>query len=69
MKRKIIQIATCGVANTRNTQCDQIILALCDDGTLWGKDNVSADWEQIPTVPYREIPDGTLVAATTQKVQ
>jgi len=35
MKRKIIQISTCGHDENQITQSDFTVFALCDDGTLW----------------------------------
>lgn len=37
--RKVVQIAVCGVAATVGTQCEAILIALCDDGTMWQTDN------------------------------
>lgn len=51
MKRKIIQIATAGVNNTRRTQCDYIIIALCDDGTVWQYQPYTQEWEQTIAIP------------------
>lgn len=32
---KVIQVSTCGVNNTSNTQCDMITTILCEDGSVW----------------------------------
>lgn len=37
--RKIIQMSSCQVENTINTQCQVMVTALCDDGTVWVTDN------------------------------
>lgn len=44
---KIIQIAIAGHANTSQTQSDWTLIALCDDGRLWGMDNCCR-WQEIP---------------------
>ena len=48
--RKIIQIQTCGVANTQSTQCSFIRTALCDDGTVWESYDYG-EWHQLTNVP------------------
>jgi hypothetical protein len=50
-QRKIIQIATCGVDNVQSTQCNAILYALCDDGSLFGRCNNDDAWWQVPSVP------------------
>ena len=54
--RKILQIAAMGVENNHGTQCNAIVLALCDDGTLWEiRDNTSQPaWCQYPQIPQDE---------------
>jgi hypothetical protein len=44
---KIIQIAIAGHNNTPNTQCEWTLIALCDDGRLWGMSN-TGHWAEIP---------------------
>lgn len=56
--RKIIQISCCQIENTMSTQCQMMIMALCDDGTLWSTDNCRMyegcelqPWHQIRPIP------------------
>ncbi len=51
--RRIVQIATAGVENTRSTQCNHITTALCDDGTVWElADNTdNPQWRRLPEIP------------------
>jgi hypothetical protein len=65
MKRKIIQITTCGVANTASTQCNQSIIALCDDGTAWELTD-QHEWRQLQDIPQPTLPDGNWVATTNK---
>ncbi len=46
MKRRIIQIAVAGIIENAQTQSEAIILALCDDGTLWATTNRGHGWQQ-----------------------
>jgi hypothetical protein len=50
--RRVIAISTAGVANTRNTQCDHITTALCDDGSMWElRDNTELPrWTRLPEI-------------------
>lgn len=56
--RKIIQIASVGVENNPNTQCNVILHALCDDGTVWElRDNTrTPEWFQLPPIPQSKEP-------------
>ena len=57
--RKIIQISQSACANTEQTQCDWILHALCDDGTLWAMTN-NSDFGQVDTsMLIRLTPTGT----------
>jgi hypothetical protein len=51
--RKIVQITATGVENTMGTQCDFMLVALCDDGTVWIKRGWSGDeiWYREPDIP------------------
>lgn len=49
--RKIIQISSMGVENVYETQCDYVIIALCNDGTVWEIRNTSSEWIQLPSLP------------------
>ena len=51
--RKIIQIAVSGVENTASTQCNYIVVALCDDGTVW-ETSASFPWQQYQPIPQDE---------------
>lgn len=51
MKRKIIQIAAAGHANTSATQSDLTMFALCDDGTTWAIDSAKCQWLIFPEIP------------------
>ena len=44
MSRKVIQI------DTALTDKLVLVVALCDDGTMWSRDN-RTDWKQLPPVP------------------
>lgn len=50
-KRKIIQIAACGVDNVQSTQCNSFLYALCDDNSVWCIPNNDAKWFPVPPVP------------------
>jgi len=58
-KRKIIQISACGVQENGATQCEMMLHALCDDGTVWVGNNRSHVWR-----PIAEIPQGEFVCPT-----
>lgn len=51
--RKIIQISCSGVDNVSSTQCSFIIIALCNDGTVWQRDNNTDDphWCKLEDIP------------------
>lgn len=49
--RKIIQIAYGGVANTPRTQCNDKVVALCDDGTVWVLHDTNTEWYRLPNIP------------------
>ena len=53
MKRKIIQVSCSGVDNVSSTQCSFIVIALCNDGTVWQMDNNtnSPFWFKLPDIP------------------
>lgn len=53
--RKIIQISTSGVENNFGTQCNYIVSALCDDGSVWvGSDNPYNAWVKLPDIPQED---------------
>lgn len=57
MNRKIIQIQSTGVVENSQTQCEMIVIALCDDGTLWKTTNRNMeDWVQLWNVPQGIVP-------------
>lgn len=51
--RYIVQICSTGVNETGRTQCDHMVTALCNDGTVWQyHDNESPKpWHQLPPIP------------------
>lgn len=56
MPRKIIQIATTQMENTYTTQCNSIIIGLCDDGSVWTiTDNNNSFWERLPDIPQDKL--------------
>lgn len=57
MKRRIVQISTAGVDNTASTQCNWIITALCDDGSVWVCTN-NHGWQQWDDIPQTTIDEG-----------
>lgn len=46
--RKIIQISQSACENTSVTQCNWILHALCDDGTVWAMTS-NSDFGQVDT--------------------
>ena len=55
IKRRIVQISTTRVDEKLTTQCDYIIVALCDDGTIWEIGNRDfSKWTRIPNIPQDE---------------
>jgi len=48
--RKIIQVSCSGVDNVSSTQCTFIVIALCDDNTVWQLDNNTSKptWIKLP---------------------
>ncbi len=66
MPRKIIQIATTQMENTYHTQCNSIIVGLCDDGSVWTiTDNVNTVWERLPDIPQDKVYRNDLVPPPT----
>lgn len=55
MKRKIIQITSCGVVNNIGTQSNFIIIALCNDGTVWQNRDTSGSWEHLESIPQLKV--------------
>lgn len=51
MKRKVIQITSAGVMPSNETQCSQILHALCDDGSVWYLRFKHEDWKRLPDIP------------------
>lgn len=56
MTRKIVQIASAGVANNATTQCNYFLFALCDDGTILRSDDQHKGWAEITP---SQTPSGT----------
>lgn len=53
--RKVVQITATGVVENAMTQCEFVIHALCDDGTMWWRDNRGSGWVCIDDVPQDEV--------------
>lgn len=54
-QRKVIQITTaCFVGEADQQQPYLSTIALCDDGTMWERDNYGNPWRQIDNVPQPE---------------
>lgn len=57
MKRKVIQIAAAAAKSAAvvdhevEYDTDEILLVLCDDGTIWTYDFRNSEWEGLPDVP------------------
>ena len=51
--RKVIQISNSVAQETEDCSEYQIIVALCDDGTMWSIGR--RGWKQLPTIPQPEI--------------
>lgn len=51
MTRKIIQICVTGVDNTQETQCDFVMTALCNDGTVWNRFGHQSNWLKVENIP------------------
>ena len=67
MARRIVQIAACGVDNVSSTQCAYMVLALCDDGTLWEQRNTSSAWQCLFSIPDAPKPvEAPSASANTQ---
>jgi hypothetical protein len=54
--RKIIQVSSSGVDCNISTQCSHILIALCDDGTVWELPNSgqTRGWNRLPGIPQDE---------------
>ena len=53
--RKVIQIA----ANSEGDTTDALVFALCDDGTMWGRQIVmDGVWVQLPPIPQPAAKEG-----------
>jgi len=47
---KVIQITSTAVANTASTQCDYILHALTDEGSIWEM-RATYGWVEVPGLP------------------
>jgi hypothetical protein len=54
--RKIVQVSMCPVPNTNSTQCNALIVVLCDDGTLWQSDDRHPEWMPLNPIPQEDQP-------------
>ena len=50
-ERKAIQISTTNVENTQSTQCNFIVVALCNDNSVWVLRNTDDKWFELPKIP------------------
>lgn len=48
--RRIVQMSANGVDNNIHTQCNVIIHALCDDGSLWELRDTQQRWVQVDPI-------------------
>jgi hypothetical protein len=55
VQRKIIQISSCGVMNNMVTQSNFVIIALCNDGTVWQNRDTSGMWEHLESIPQVKV--------------
>lgn len=55
--RRVIQITATGVVENASTQCEFVLHALCDDGSIWWRDNRGSGWVRVS-----DIPDGEPIA-------
>lgn len=51
MTRKIIQICVTGVENVQETQCNFVMTALCNDGTIWNRFGHQSNWLKVEPIP------------------
>lgn len=51
MTRKIIQISVTGVENVQETQCNFVMTALCNDGTIWNRFGHQSNWVKVESIP------------------
>lgn len=51
MTRKIIQISVTGVENVQETQCNFVMTALCNDGTIWNRFGHQSNWLKVESIP------------------
>jgi len=49
--RKPVQVAVTRMDNSYMTQCNYIIVTLCDDGTVWEMADTRPEWRQLPEIP------------------
>lgn len=55
--RQIVQVSSTGVENTQSTQCQALVYALADDGTVWETSNFTGGRKariQLPNLPAAE---------------
>lgn len=49
--RTPIQIAAFGVKRTERTQTNYVVVALCDDGTIWEYGDERGAWQKYDPIP------------------
>lgn len=59
MARKIIQISVSMSPETRESYYDELVVAVCDDGTAWRLNSKGNAWEALPPIPQDETLEAT----------
>jgi hypothetical protein len=49
--RRVVALNIAGVENTMYTQCEYVIAAACDDGSIWLIRNRDSEWFELPPIP------------------
>jgi hypothetical protein len=55
IKRRIVSLSATGVTPNCTTQCNYVVVAVCDDGTAWQMTDASRYWTQLPEIPPRKV--------------
>ena len=59
MNRKIIQISVSMTPETRESYYDELVVAVCNDGSAWRLNNKGNAWEELPPIPQDETSQAT----------
>jgi hypothetical protein len=54
IKRRIVSVSATGVTANCTTQCNYLIVAVCDDGTAWQMTDTQRYWTPLPEIPPRK---------------